>query len=66
MSKCFHDTDIRSAPYMENLVSIYRSLDATFANISLQILSSGMSTMPSPKEHVYDVKSFLIFLAIAF
>nr|XP_027094489.1 BRCA1-associated RING domain protein 1 [Coffea arabica] len=34
------DGDIRSAPYMENLVSIYRSLDATFANISLQILSS--------------------------
>lgn len=34
------DGDMRSVPYMENLVSIYRSLDATFANISLQILSS--------------------------
>ncbi|GAA0166387.1 hypothetical protein LIER_21551 [Lithospermum erythrorhizon] len=37
----FFDEDVRLAPHMENMVAIYRSLDATFSATFLQSLSSG-------------------------
>ncbi|XP_019165530.1 PREDICTED: BRCA1-associated RING domain protein 1 [Ipomoea nil] len=46
----FSDRDIRPAPYIENMVSIYQSLDAAFvANVSLSLSSAvGRSLEQSP------------------